>query len=166
MTDTTAKDKLINWYEKLDFLNNSLEKLELLKDLPIFAIATFLIKSQLVEFQLKQIISNLDLVMTLNNRSEKFSKKRRRIEDLEGYTLGRLISEFKQYTGALEIASLINDLEILLKKRNSFTHELFDSSTDIQALIREADEGLDTVNRVLDSLKVLERMIDEEIQSS
>lgn len=94
-SEDDPRKRLIEWLVKIRFLKDQIEKLEQLKDLVIIPIAVFLLKSQIIEFELKQIIFSLDLHLYSQNRSKLMNRRVRTPKDLEGLTLGGLAREFK-----------------------------------------------------------------------
>lgn len=164
---------LVGWLAKIKFLKDQIEKLEQLKDLVIISIAVFLLKSQIIEFELKQIIFSLDLHLYSQNRSKLVNRLIRRPKDLDGLTLGELVREFKQFITSSEPPVLVDnkvetqdknglfkelkqDLTLLVKKRNEFTHRLFSLEKDVSILTKEAQEGIKIANKTLKLLEVLE----------
>ena len=88
---------IVEWWAKIGFLKNQISKLEQLKDFPVFAVAAFLLKCQIIEFELKQIISSLDLHLYFQTESKHFKKRVRTPKDLDDLTLGKLVNAFNQF---------------------------------------------------------------------
>ncbi|PIR91493.1 hypothetical protein COU02_00185 [bacterium (Candidatus Gribaldobacteria) CG10_big_fil_rev_8_21_14_0_10_37_46] len=168
---------IVEWWAKIGFLKNQISKLEQLKDFPVFAVAAFLLKCQIIEFELKQIISSLDLHLYFQTESKHFKKRVRTPKDLDDLTLGKLVNAFNQFIRPSDpIVSIklkddkkdsqkdiLNELKDILDevvvKRNEFTHRLFSPGKDIQILIKEAESGINDTNKALELFKELEKEI-------
>ena len=178
MEKTDSRKILVNWLVKIRILKDQIEKLEKLKDFPIIAIATFLLKCQIIEFELKQIISSLDLHLYFQNRSRLFRKKIRTPRDLDDLTLGKLVREIKQFirpssipfTNKISIATgkqargdlseeLKINLDLLVEKRNEFNHKLFSQGKDVKKISEEAKKGLEVANQTLILFELLQKEI-------
>lgn len=153
-----AKKKLVNWVFKIRFLKGQIDKLEKLKDAPIIAIAAFLLKSQIIEFELRQLIFSLDLHLHSQNKSKLTARKVRTPKDLSQLTLRKLVEEIKEFEGP-KLRHLEVKLQPLVNKRDHFTHHLFSSSKDIKVLTKDAEEGLKIANETLKILEKLEKII-------
>lgn len=169
---------IVEWWVKISFLKNQISKLEQLKN-PVFVVAAFLLKCQIIEFELKQIISLLDLHLYFQTESKHFKKRVRTPKDLDDLklTLGNLVNVFNQFIRPSDpIVSIklkddkkdsqkdiLNELKDILDKvvvkRNEFTHRLFSPGKDIQILIKEAESGIDDTNKALELFKELEKEI-------
>src|SRR3989344_4116617 len=88
---------IVEWWAKISFLKNQISKLEQLKDFPVFTVAAFLLKCQIIEFELKQIIFSLDLHLYFQTESKHFKKRVRTPKDLNDLTLGKLVNVFNQF---------------------------------------------------------------------
>jgi len=168
---------IVEWWAKIGFLKNQISKLEQLKDFPVFAVAAFLLKCQIIEFELKQIMSSLDLHLYFQTESKHFKKRVRTPKDLDDLTLGKLVNAFNQFIRPSDpIVSIklkddkkdsqkdiLNELKDILDevvvKRNEFTHRLFSPGKDIQILIKEAESGINDTNKALELFKELEKEI-------
>lgn len=167
------RKRFVDWLVKIKFLKDQIEKLEQLKDLVIISIAVFLLKSQIIEFELKQIIFSLDFHLYSRNRSKLVNRLVRTPKDLEGLTLGELVREFKKFITSSEppvlvgnkaasrdkdgfLKELKQDLTLLVEKRNEFTHRLFAIGKDVSILTDEAQKGIKIANKTLKLLEVLE----------
>jgi len=168
---------IVEWWAKISFLKNQISKLEQLKDFPVFTVAAFLLKCQIIEFELKQIIFSLDLHLYFQTESKHFKKRVRTPKDLNDLTLGKLVNVFNQFIRPSDpIVSIkikddkkdpqkdiLNELKDILDevivKRNEFTHRLFSPGKDIQILIKGAESGIDNANKALKLFKELEKEI-------
>ena len=166
---------IVEWWAKISFLKNQISKLEQLKDFPVFTVAAFLLKCQIIEFELKQIIFSLDLHLYFQTESKHFKKRVRTPKDLNDLTLGKLVNVFNQFIRPSDpIVSIkikddkkdpqkdiLNELKDILDevivKRNEFTHRLFSPGKDIQILIKGAESGIDNANKALKLFKELEK---------
>ena len=163
---------LVEWLTKIRFLKDQIGKLEQLKDLVIVSIAVFLLKCQIIEFELKQVIFSLDLHLYSQNRSKLINRRVRTPRDLEDLTLGQLVREFRQFITASDnpvttkkdrnpkenniLNQLKQNLNRLVKKRNEFTHKLFSLGKNALILTDEAQEGIKIANKTLVLLESLE----------
>lgn len=167
------RKRLVAWLVKIRFLKGQVEKLEQLKDLVIVSIAVLLLKCQIIEFELRQVIFSLDLYLYSQNRSKLMNRLVRTPKDLEDLTLGQLVRDFKQFITSSDPPVLVDnkgnsqgkngflkelkqDLTLLVKKRNEFTHKLFSLGKDVSILTNEAQEGIKIANKTLNLLERLE----------
>ena len=168
---------VVEWWTKIDFLKNQISKLEQLKDFPVFAVAAFLLKCQIIEFELKQVIFSLDLHLYFQTSSKHFKKRVRTPKDLDDLTLGKLVNQFNQFIRPSDpiisvklkdnnknsqndtLNKLKDILDEVVTKRNEFTHRLFSPGKDIKILIKEAESGIDNANKTLELFKELEKEI-------
>lgn len=175
MEELDPRKQLVEWRVKIQFLKDQIENLEKLKDFPIIAVAVFLLKCQIIEFDLKQIICSIELHLFAQTNSKLFKRIVRTPKDLEDskFTLGNLVKEFEQFIRPTDppISIKINNgnsnkdvlkelkrtLNRVVSKRNEFAHRLFSPGKDIQMLIKEAESGLDNANKALELLKELEK---------
>lgn len=173
-TDEVVK-QFVNWQVKIDFLKDQILKLEKLTNFPIFAIAAFLLKCQIIEFELKQAIFSIDSHLYFQSKSQKFKRRVRTPKDLDNLTLGLLVGEVDKFIGPTDPAISINIkdeknnsstntlgrlkgvLHQVVGKRNEFTHRLFSSGKDIKTLIKQAEDGISDVNKALELLKNIEQ---------
>ncbi len=167
-----SRKKVVIWFAKITFLKDQIGKLEQLKDFAIVSISVFLLKCQIIEFELKQTIFSLDFHLYSQNRSTLINRQIRTPKDLEDLTLGQLVREFRQFITSsdtpvaigkkvnLDGKNILNQLKrnlnLLVKKRNEFTHKLFSSGKDYSMLTKEAQEGIKIANKILALLENLE----------
>lgn len=172
--EDNPRKRLVEWIVRVKFLKGQIEKLERLKDLVIISISVFLLKCQIIEFEIKQTIFSLDFHLYSQNRSELINRQVRTPKDLENLTLGQLVGEFKKFVTSSDVPistgrntklndkSILNQLKqklgILVKKRNKFTHKLFSLREETSILAKDAQEGIDIANK---TLKLLERLENE-----
>ena len=156
--------KMVDWIVKIRFLKDQILEIEKRKDLKIAPIFSFILKSQLIEWEIKQLITKLDLHLSFSNSSEVLRKKRKKIitpreMDEQKWTLGKLIAEFKKYKG-----EFLKDLQTRLEKfkdlRNKFVHCLFNPGS-IEDLIKEAEQGLELVNRIINDIEQANKFLNE-----
>lgn len=145
--------EIADWWGKVAFLKKQIEYLDKLKNAPSLAFASFLLKAQLIEFELKQLFSGLDLHLAFNNHSKILKRKIKRPIDVNKWTLGKLKDEIKKYKGEF-LNDLVVDLENFHSVRNKLIHHLFDPG-NIEDLVKEAKRGLISANK---TIKELERV--------
>ncbi len=150
--NTNEKDyfrEMSNWLAKIRFLKEEINLLEA-KESPIIA---FILKTCLIEWELKQLIFSLDLHLHFNNKSEYLTKKIMTPNDMdaEKWTLGKINKELKKYEG-----DFLNDLKInlegLVDLRNEFIHGLFGPGS-IDDLINKSYKGLIIANKVINDIE-------------
>jgi hypothetical protein len=66
----------------------------------------------------------------------------RRVKDLENLTLGQLEKEVNRYED-LAGNKLLPGIHKLVKKRNEFTHKLFEPGKNIESMLSEAKLGVE-----------------------
>lgn len=147
-------EQIVSWYAKIDFLKQQLSVLEKLKTFPIIRIATFLLKCQLIEFELKQLIFTLDEHLLENNQSRILKRKVKTPKQLDDskITLGGLAKELSNYDGAL-LKILLRDLNNLVSIRNNFTHRLFDNRFTTNDLLQDSGKAIPLANKILEEIK-------------
>lgn len=155
-------NRLQTWRVKVDLLKDQINKLAKLKDFPIFCIAAFLLKSQIVEFELKEMFISLDLEVAIKLRisNSDLTREIRDPSDFDNKTLGQTITCFCEYKGMVteKLKKQLQDLNAL---RNKFTHHMFDAKTDIRTLTDDAEKGLALANVILDQLNTLSLKLKE-----
>lgn len=154
-----TKRTIAQWMAKVNFLKTEINKLESIKNIPIIYISVFLLKCQLIEFELKQTLFILDLF--LNNLQivhikKQIGRKVRTPKDFDQFTFRKLVIEMNQFEG-----TLVDDLKVRLNKlvdwRDHFTHHLFSQKKSIQELIEIAEKGINTANEVLKMFEILQK---------
>ncbi len=155
----SSKDKYIDWMVKIRTLQNQIFEIEKVKNIPVLAISVFLLKTQLVEFKLKQLITSLDLYLNEINPLAILKKKTRTPKEFNDrkFTLGHLSEELRQFKAPF-LRNLQNDISSLVKLRNKFIHNLFDPGS-IDSLKKEAGEGIELTNRVFEELDAVDKEI-------
>lgn len=174
LNDDLLKKRLVDWLVKIKFLKDQIAKLEQLENFVIISVTVFLLKSQLIEFELKQLIFSLDLHLYSQNRSSLVSRRVRTPRDLDKdkLTLGQLVGKLNEFITPFEplidVRKVVNqgknvflnelkqNLELLLKKRNEFSHKLFSIGQDVSKLTDEAQEGIQIANKTLKLIEDLE----------
>jgi hypothetical protein len=156
-----AFKKMVDWKEKIKFLKEQILEVEKKTDLKIAPVVSFILKSQLIEWEIKQLITRLELHLGFSNSSQVLKKKI--IMPLEmdekRWTLGKLIEELKRYEG-----EFLKDLQIRLEEfkslRNKFIHCLLNPGS-IADLIKEAEQGLNIANRIISDIEQANKFLDE-----
>lgn len=152
---------IVDWHTKNEFLKDQISKLENLKGFPILSVTTFLLKTQLIEFELKQLITSLDLHLYFSNTSQLLKRKTKTPKDMNEnrVTLGGLKYEIYQYQGKF-LENLQGQLSKLVGLRNSLVHKLFNPGS-ISELIAESGNGLKIANEVLKEIESVEKFLKE-----
>lgn len=164
------------WWAKIKILKDQIGELEKLKKPPIIAISVFLLKSQIIEFELKQLIFSLDSHLYFYNSSTFLQRRIRTPKDLDNLnlTLRKLVivmNEFieksdppikiKTHQSISHSGSILKKLKInlnkLVDKRDAFTHHIFDINNDFQKLNKDAVEGIELANKTLQLMDDLEK---------
>lgn len=138
-----ALESAKEWFGKIKFIESQIEVLEKIDKFPIIRISAFLLKSQLVEFEIKQLITSLDLQLSFSNRSVILGRKIRTPKDLDSLKLGLggLIQELREYDSKLLVV-LINKLNKFNLIRVKLVHYLLDSESTIKDLNADSEMGL------------------------
>jgi len=149
--DINDKDyfrEMSNWLAKIRFLK---EEINLLEAKESFIVA-FILKTCLIEWELKQLIFSLDLHLHFNNKSEYLTKKIMTPNDMdaERWTLGKIQRELKRYEGKF-LENLQENLKELNSNRNKFIHELFNPGS-INDLIEQSRKSLENANQVFNNI--------------
>lgn len=150
----------MDWYAKVNFLKEEIDEFKKLQNFSIFAITVFLLKCQIIEFELKQFIFGLDLYLHSRNLSKPINRRTRTPAkfDSDKLTLGRLKQKIDEFEGDI-LKSLQGNLKLLVGKRNAFTHKLFSPGRDIAGLKKEAKAGIKIADEVLDNLALIEEKL-------
>lgn len=151
------RQKWTRWIVKINFLKEQIEKLELLKDFPIISISVFLLKSQLIEFELKQTILTLDLRLSAYSSQRTLKRHIRTPKEFDNYTLGKLVFEISQFEGNALLDNLKIQLKQLVSLRNKFTHHLFSPAKDAKQLTIDSEEGIKLANETLKILEIIKK---------
>ena len=161
MTNQEDPEKLFkDWYIKVRLLQNEIDELKKVQNFSILTVAVFLLKCQVIEFELKQFIFGLDVYLHSRNLS-KFINRRTRTPaefDSDKLTLGRLKQKIDEFEGDI-LQNLQGNLKLLVGKRNVFTHKLFSPGKDVAGLKKEAKEGIKIADEVLDNLASIEEKL-------
>jgi len=154
------KDKnfraIVDWRVKNDFLKKQINTLGKLDNFPIIIVAVFLLKAQLIEFELKQLITSLDLHLAFSNPDTDIRLKPRTPRDLDEdkMTLGGLNKIIQRYEGKF-LEKLQSNLGILVRLRNNFVHKLFNIGT-LKSMINASDKGLKLTNKIILDIENIE----------
>lgn len=156
-----ARSQLVDWRVKNDFLKSQVETLGKYKNFPIISIAVFLLKTQLIEFELKQLITSLDLHILLSNPSSDLKIKPRTPRDLDDdrVTLGGLNKIVQRYESKF-IKKLQTDLNSLVGLRNDFVHKLFNFGT-IKIMLKDSETGLKLADIVIADIEDVENYLNK-----
>ncbi len=176
MEKLDPRKRVVEWFVKIQILKDQIGKLEKLKGFPIIGVAAFLLKCQIIEFELKQIIFSLDFHLYSQSVSKHFRRRVRTPKDLDDFTLGKLVREFSQFIRPSDplvsikleqkrvkkdiLKELKEVLDEVVIKRNEFTHRLFSPGKDTNALIKEAEDGISNVNKTLELFEELEKELE------
>ena len=153
---------LSQWVAKINFLKDQIDSIEKIKGIHILTISVFLLKCQLVEFDLKYLITKLDLHIYFSNISKivKTSTRTPISFDDKLCTLGSLIYILDRFKSP-EISDLVKNLKSLNKLRTKFTHKLFSSEMKINDIGREAAKGVNESNLILNQIKSLNKLLND-----
>ena len=165
---------IVKWWTKIRLLKDQVNKLEKLKELPILAISTLLLKTQIVEFELKQLIFSLDLHLYFNSSSNLIRKIVRTPRDFDNLTLGQLAGQIEQFIDKSNshititgksignrkelgiLGGLKMELNKLVKIRNKLTHHLLDIGRSFEEVNDDAVRGIEIANKTIDLIEDLE----------
>ncbi|MDD5567158.1 MAG: hypothetical protein PHH01_03090 [Patescibacteria group bacterium] len=147
--DTDIVDWYKQWWFKVDVIKGQIEKIEKLNNYTIFSLSSFILKTLLIEFELKQFLSRLELYISTHNDSEIVHIRSRTPKDFDDdkFTLGRLTKELSKYEGKL-FMNLNKNLEILKSKRNKYIHKLFNPG-NIVDMHDELLNGIKLTNTII-----------------
>ena len=161
LRDNPDFQAIIDWHVKFDFLDDQINILKQLKEFPIFLVSAFILKSQFVEFKLKQFISSIDSHLNFSNTSEIIRRKTKTPKDFDNMevTLGGLRNILNQYKSS-HLNNLQNNLTQFIKIRNLFAHKLFNIG-NIDQLIAEAENGLKLASKIEKNIKSVENLLEK-----
>ena len=114
-----ALEQARDWWQKILYLENQVDSLEKIKGIPTISISVFLLKTQYVEFQLKQLITSIDQHIFFSNFSSVIKpqvRTPRQLEDSNIRMLGQILNELKKYKGE-SLKNLISYLGELNKNK-------------------------------------------------
>lgn len=150
-----AAVKIGAWLYKIDFLKDEINKLEKLESFPIIRISVFLLKSQLIEFELEHQLYSIDFYLYAHNNSKLIKREVRTPKKLDQLTLRKLVNEYKQLRGK-ELVELNTYLKRLVDLRDNFTHHLFSIDKNTKKMSDDSDRGIEIANKVLTLIKDLD----------
>ncbi len=153
-------EMMLSWQAKMSFLKDQIAALERLSEFPIMAISVFLLKSQLVEFELKQLITEIDLHLGFSGSSQIIRRKALKPIDMDDWTLGKIRKHLLTYDSKT-LTTLQQELKKLVYLRNMFAHKLFSSSKDTKSLTKEALEAIPLANKVIDEIEAVKKVLKE-----
>lgn len=158
---TNVFDMMTEWRIKNKFLKDQIVEIEQRRDFKIAPLVSFIFKSQLIEWEIKQLITELDLYSRFSN-NHKVSKRKIITPyemDEQKWTLGKLILEFKKYK-----YEFLKDLQIQLEAfkdlRNKFIHCLFNLGS-IEDLIKKAEQGLKLANNIINDIEQVNNFLEK-----
>jgi hypothetical protein len=164
------REKFLAWISKINTFKKEIKALEDLQDNPIInasalSIGVFLLKVQIIEFELKQTIPTLDRVINHELLKNQFQilRKIRYPKDLNDMTLGKIVNLFCEFEGLIP-DGLKKDLKKLNDLRNDFTHNLFSQTKSIEDMNKEACSGIKLSDMVLEYLANLNKAVNEKME--
>lgn len=153
-------ESILPWQIKMDFLKNQISALEKLSQFPIIAISVFLLKSQLIEFELKQLITEIDLHLGFSSNSKIIRRRTLKPVDMDGWSLGKIRKHLLTYNSKT-FTTLQQELKKLVDLRNMFTHKLFSSSRDISSLTKDSEKAIPLANKIMDEIETVRKKLEE-----
>ena len=116
-------------------------------------ISAFLLKSQLIEFELWKLIQTLDycIIINLSSSHSIVTRIERTSDYFRDKTLGHLVTLVKEFEGLVS-DEFKDDLTHLNGLRNDFIHHSFSSKKTISDLREDAGEGLKVGDKILDEI--------------
>jgi len=157
-----SKKTFVDWMVKIDLLKDQISKLSGFEDTTILAISRLILLSQVVEWELKQLLSSVGFEYALLKLIPK--ERNKTPKDYDGHTLGMLSSELRQYEKIKDVGGLKNLSRKLgsrksgfVKLRNDFAHKLFDPSTSIKDLHDDAVKGAKMADEILSDIEKISR---------
>lgn len=157
-TDPHLK-KWYKWRNKISYLSEQIFLLEPKSKSPIISVSKFILTSQLVEFQLKELLLTLGFNKWLKTGTDYISDPAD--FDKQRYTLGMLVSELDKYTNIIGVKHLKSRLKKLLIQRNQFVHGLFNSRLPVEKLQPLSIKGSTIGEKILNDMLTLERKIND-----
>lgn len=150
--DDGPQEKFLNWVRKINFFKNQINKLEKeLEENHTLIIAIFLLKTQVVEFELKQFINSVDLWIHFHTSSGFAKFKIRYPIYFDKYSMGSVVKVLSNYESS-DFKDLISIMDKLVKHRNHFTHHLLDNSESIDEAFKSAKQGIKIANEALSEI--------------
>lgn len=137
------------WFKKNNILLEDIEKLKNDNN-DRSKISAFLLETQYIEFKIIDLLQELQLVVNTDPNILTFNGKKNP-KELYELPLGALSDELFKYEADFlkKLKPMIKDLNT---KRIRFAHYLFTSVEGIDALIKEAQEGLGQNDKILEEL--------------
>lgn len=150
---------IVDWRVKNKFLKDQINKLESLKIFPILSVALFLLKTQLIEFELKQLITGIDQYLYFGSLGKRKNPRTPIELDNRRMTLGILKEEIKKYK-LVFLKHLVLNLSKLVILRNEFVHSLFNPGT-LKDLIKKSIRGFMLTEKVIKNIEVVNKFLDK-----
>lgn len=150
------------WFIKIDYLKNQISSIEKIEGIPVLTISVFLLKSQLVEFEIKQLLTSLDqhIFFSCDSNTVNIKPRYPSYFDEKNFTLGILIEEMKRYNSPI-VKELVEDLLLLNHFRKQFTHKLFNADTTLDKINLESKKGVIVANNTLKKITEFEKLLEE-----
>src|SRR4030042_2761674 len=165
LSNYDVEKRFIDWIVKIQILKMQIEKLDKTSGFLISSIASFLLKSQIIEFELKQLLTALDLHFNNISRPHFLKRKIRTPKDFDRFTLGKIVGEINLFDWD-KLDEMKDNLGFLVKKRNDFVHNLFGNDKNIKELEKEAKIGIIIANNVIRKIEELESFLKEEMSAT
>lgn len=155
-----ALESVKEWLAKVEFIKSQIKSLEGLRQYPIINISLFILKSQLLEFDIKQLITSLDIHLRFANSSLKVKRIIRTPKELDKMRLGlggliQLLREF-EIDSLNETIKKLNKLNDIRVKCN---HYLLDSDTTILNINLSVNEGIKLYEQINSELQSIENIL-------
>jgi hypothetical protein len=149
------RKRWVSWTLKRKYLESAVMALEKLSDEPFFKVLVFLTKSQMAEFEIKQLLFRLNMNSQRGHTGLVF-RMPKSPSDYDA-PMGRLSKELDGYYSPI-LKNLQENFGKLVKKRNLFAHHLFESGS-IEEMNKEASSALPLVNTVLKEINDVSNII-------
>lgn len=147
-----------HWHIKMNFLLKEIEKLKKQETI-VSQISAFLLETQYIEFHIQGLITELELVKSVEPDMTEFSGEENPKEVYE-MSLGEMKDEINKYNAGF-LSKLKTNLYKLNKIRIRFAHHIFSYSTSKNDLFENAKEGLKENNKTLKSLNEVFKYIEK-----
>lgn len=141
----------INQVKPIDNLIQSVNNFSKNND-PLSQIALFIIKAQLVEFKIKELILGVDYFLEKATNTHPIYRKQnnKKNQGVNKLTLGNVIKELENYGGKSNqtLCQQLSNLKFN-SNRNKFAHKLFEQNQDVNVLSREASTYSKDADKIL-----------------
>ncbi len=136
-----------------------LEKIRITKKTELsLTMAIFLIKSQWVEFAIKNLISTID--RKISNDGDILLSRYKKIKYMPLGKLQYLLEDFqpRDIKARSTIKRLLDDIKIFSNFRNKYTHHLFYDDTSSEEIVKELEKGISMCEEILKNVDALLEM--------